>query len=387
MEDIVYLDHAATTPAHPEVRQAMMTWFTDCYGNPSSMYALGRKSSEAIAQAREQLAKLINAQPGRVFFTGCGTESDNWAVKGVAAANEKKGRHIIVSAVEHHAVLDSAHALGRRGFDITVLPVDQHGMTDPAALKDAIRDDTILVSIMHANNEVGTIQPIQQLSKVCRENGVPLHVDAVQTVGNYPVDVEDLGCDLLSVSAHKLYGPKGVGALYIRKGTRIEDLLDGGGQERNRRAGTENVPGIVGLGKAAELALSGMSTEVERCTKLRDRLKDAIFGRIPDVRLNGHPTQRLPNNLNVSIEGIEGESILLRMDMRRVCLSTGSACSTGNLEASHVLLAMGLPHETCHGSIRLSLGRRTTQAEVDYTADALEEVARILRAMSPMYDK
>ena len=387
MNRITYLDHAATTPVRPEVLEAMLPWFSQNYGNPSSIYSLGKISADAIAEARRQVAALINASADRVFFTGCGTEADNWAIKGAAFANSGKGKHIIVSAIEHHAVLDTAESLHDLGFDITILPVDHYGLVDPDTLKGAIRDDTILVSIMHANNEVGTIEPVAEISAICRDKGVIFHVDAVQTVGNYPVDVDELGCDLLATSGHKLYGPKGVGALFIRRGTRIKSLLNGGGQERNRRAGTENVAGIVGFGKAAELAIKEMPGAMERCSKLRDRLRDGIMERIPDVRLNGHPTKRLPNNLNVSVDGIEGEAILLRLDMKGICASTGSACTTGNLEPSHVLLAMGIPHEICHGSQRFTLGRATTQEEIDYTVDALEEIVRALRAMSPMYER
>jgi len=387
MKKITYLDHAATTPVRQEVLKAMLPWFSENYGNPSSLYSIGKSSTDAIAEARRQVAALINAPADRVFFTSCGTEADNWAVKGAAFANSSKGKHIIVSAVEHHAVLDTAESLHDIGFDITILPVDQYGLVDPDTLKHAIRDDTILVSVMHANNEVGTIEPVAEISAICRDKGVLFHVDAVQTVGNYPVDVDEVGCDLLSMSGHKLYGPKGVGALFIRKGTRIKSLLNGGGQERNRRAGTENVAGIVGFGKAAELAIKEIPGAMERCSKLRDRLRDGILERIPDVRLNGHPTKRLPCNLNVSVDGIEGEAILLRLDMKGICASTGSACTTGNLEPSHVLLAMGIPHEICHGSQRFTLGRATTQEEIDYTVDALEEIVRALRAMSPMYER
>jgi len=387
MTDTIYLDHAATTPTHPDVLEEMLPWFNEQYGNPSSMYSLGRKSGEAVATAREHVARLINAHPDCVFFTSCGTESDNWAVKGVAYAARKKRDHIVTTAIEHHAVLDSVHALDKQGFNTTIVPVDADALVDPDDLRKAITDKTALVSVMHANNEVGTIEPIAEIAKICRDKGVVFHVDAVQTVGNYPVDVEAIGCDLLSISAHKLYGPKGVGALYVRKGTRIARYLDGGGQERNRRAGTENVPGLVGFGKAAELALVEMPPAVERCTRLRDRLKDAIFANIPNVKLNGHPSLRLPNNLNVSVIGIEGESMMLRMDMLGVCVSTGSACTTGSLEPSHVLMAIGLPHEVAHGSQRFSLGRWTTQEQIDRTAEVFPGVVALLREMSPMYHK
>ena len=385
MQKTIYLDHAATTAVHPEVVKEMMLWFNHYYGNPSSIYGLGRESADAIAKARESVAKLINAPTDSVYFTGCGTESDNWAVKGTAFANEKKGSHLVTTAVEHHAVLDSVEAMARHGFGITLVPVDHDAMVDPDVIRKAITHKTTLVSVMHANNEVGTIQPIEEIAKVCREKGVLFHTDAVQTTGNYLVDVEAIGCDLLSISAHKLYGPKGVGVLYIRKGTKIEDLRDGGGQERKRRAGTENVAGIVALGKAAEIALADLPVETKHCARLRDRLRDSIFDRIDDVKLNGHPTERLPNNLNVSIAGIEGEAMMLRLDMHGICTSTGSACTTGNLEPSHVLMAMGMKHELAHGSQRFTVGRFTTEAEVDYALDVFENVVRQLRAMSPMY--
>ena len=387
MRGVIYLDHAATTPVDPEVLKEMLLWFGEYYGNASSMYSLGQKSSQALIHARQQVAKLINAPVDTVYFTACGTESDNWAVKGTAFASQAKGNHLVSTAIEHHAVLESVEAMKRHGFTYTFVPVDGNAMVDPDAVRKAITDKTVLVSVMHANNEVGTIQPVEEIARICREKGIVFHVDAVQTVGNYPVDVEKIGCDLLSASAHKLYGPKGVGVLYIRKGTKIVDLLDGGGQERNRRAGTENVAGIVGFGKAAELALETLPQEVKHCTRLRDRLKDGIFARIPDVRLNGHPTQRLPNNLNVTVEGIEGEAMMLRLDMQGICTSTGSACTTGSLEPSHVLMAMGLKHEQAHGSQRFTLGRGTTQAEIDFTIEAFAQVVEVLRELSPMYKR
>jgi len=386
MDGIIYLDHAATTPVHPEVAREMSLWMTEYFGNPSSLYALGQKSKQAIESAREQVAQLLNARLDEVYFTSGGSESDNWAIKGTFFALHEKGRHIITSSIEHHAVLETCEALKRAGVLITLLPVDSNGLVDPDDVKKAIRDDTILISIMHANNEIGTMQPIAQIGKIARKAGIPFHVDAVQTAGHCPVDVGDMNVDMLALSAHKLYGPKGVGALYVRKGTKLRNLIDGGGQERKRRAGTQNVPGIVGLGKAAELARKGMEKESKREGALRDRLRDAIEGAIPDVRLNGHPTERLPNNLNMSIAGVEGEAMLLRLDHEGVCISTGSACTTGSLEPSHVLMAIGLKHEQAHGSLRFSFGLSNIPAHVDYVAATLAKIVKTLRDISPTYE-
>jgi len=387
LKGVIYLDHAATTPVHPLVRREMSLWFTDSYGNPSSMYSVGVEAKSAIEAARKQVAALIGAAPEEIYFTSGGTESDNWALRGIAYASEKKGKHIIISSIEHHAVLDTAEWLGRHGFEITRLPVDGTGLVDPDDVRKALRPDTILVSIMHANNEVGTIEPIPEIGRILRERGVPFHVDAVQTVGNYPLSVNELGCDLLSVSAHKLYGPKGIGALYIRKGIRIDKYMTGGGQESNKRAGTYNVPGIVGLGKACEIALEEMPAHIEPIRKLREKLREGIFSRIADVRLNGHPERRLPNNLSVCVQGIEGESMLLCLDMNRVCVSSGSACTTGSLEPSHVLIAMGLPPEVAHGSLRFTLGRDNTEEQINYVLEVFPTIVKRLRDMSPTYRK
>jgi cysteine desulfurase len=338
-----------------------------------------------MGRARESVAALINARPEEIVFTSGGSEADNLAIKGVAFALEEKGKHIITSAIEHHAVLESLHFLEKRGFRVTYLPVDQYGVVDPRDVEAAIADDTILISIMHANNEVGTIQPIGEIGAIAKQRGVYLHTDAVQTVGHVPIDVNEMNIDLLSTSAHKLYGPKGVGALYVRKGTRLISLIHGGEQERRRRASTENIPGIVGFGKAAEIALGEMEEESARITALRDRLIEGLLTSIDDARLNGHPTQRLPNNVNVSVKYIEGESMLLNLDMESIGASTGSACSSGTLEPSHVLLALGLSHEEAHGSLRFSLGIESTDEDVDRVLEVLPSIVSKLRAMSPLF--
>lgn len=387
LKGIIYLDHAATTPVHPLVRREMSSWFTDFYGNPSTLYSIGTKSKEAIEEARQKVAGLIGARTDEIYFTSGGTESDNWALRGVLYANEEKGRHLITTSVEHHAVLDTAQWLQKQGYEVSLLPVDSYGLVDIEALKKTIRDDTVLVSVMHANNEVGTIQPIKEIAKIVKEKGIYFHTDAVQTVGNIPVNVDELGCDLLSISAHKLYGPKGVGALYIRKGTRIEKFMIGGGQESNKRAGTHNVPGIVGLGKACEIARIEMPSEAQSVRRLRDRLRDGILERVSDIMLTGHPEHRLPNNLSICVEGVEGESILLCLDMNRICVSSGSACTTGSLEPSHVLLAMGIPAEVSHGSVRFTLGRENTDEQISYVLDVFPVVIKRLRSMSPTYKK
>jgi len=386
MDGIIYLDHAATTPVHPEVAREMTLWMSEFFGNPSSLYVLGQKSRKAIEAARCHVAGLIAAKPDDVYFTSGGSESDNWAIKGVFEALRDKGRHIITSSIEHHAVLEACDALKKAGAEITLLPVDSDGLVDPDDVKNAIRKDTILVSIMHANNEIGTIQPIAEIGKIVKKAGVLFHVDAVQTVGHQPVDVDEMHVDLLALSAHKLYGPKGVGALFARKGTKMRNLIDGGGQERKRRAGTQNVPGIVGLGKAAEIARSSLQQETQREAALRDRLHHAIESAIPDIRLNGHPTQRLGNNLNISFAGVEGEAMLLRLDHEGICVSTGSACTTGSLEPSHVLMAIGLKHEQAHGSLRFTFGRSNIAAHVDYAAATLSNVVKTLRDISPTYE-
>lgn len=382
----IYLDYAATTPTDPQVVEAMKPYFSEKYGNPSSIHSFGQETKAAIEKAREQVAKLIGAKPDEVVFTSGGTEADNFALEGVAFANEKKGNHIIISAIEHHAVTECCAFLKKRGFEITYLPVDKDGLVDPDAVKKAIIPKTVLVSVMHANNEIGTIEPISEIAKVVKEKGIYFHTDAVQTAGHIPLNVNELGVDLLSMSAHKLYGPKGVGALYVRKGTRMVSFLHGGGQENGRRASTENVPGIVGFGVAAELALRDVKNgESKKLFPLRDKLIRGILEKIPDSLLNGHPTQRLPNNVNVSIKYVEGESMLLNLDMLGIAASSGSACTSGSLDPSHVLLAIGLPHEIAHGSLRFTLGKYTTEAEIDYVLEHLPKIIEKLRKMSPLY--
>jgi cysteine desulfurase len=380
----IYLDYAATTPVHPEVLEAMLPYFTEKFGNPSTLYEYGQEAKGAIEEARASVAGLIGGKPEEIVFTCGGTEADNYALEGAVYANEKKGNHIITSSIEHHAVLETCKFLEKRGFKVTYVPVDNYGLVDPDAVKKAITPETVLVSVMHANNEVGTIEPLAEIGKITREAGVLFHTDAVQTVGHIPVDVNELGVDLLSMSAHKLYGPKGVGALYIRKGKGLVPFMHGGEQEKRRRAGTENVPGIVGLGKAAELARQEMAQEAKRLTGLRDKLISGLLEHIGDARLNGHPFKRLPNNVNLTIDFVEGESMCLHLDMEGICASTGSACSSGSLEASHVLLAMGLRHEQAHGSLRFTLGRWTTEDEIDKVIGALTSVVARLRAMSPL---
>lgn len=384
-ERIVYMDHSATTATDPEVVNAMVPWFSKGYGNPSSLYQIARESRAAVEEARAKVAATLGAQPDEIYFTSGGTESDNWAIKGIASANLKKGNHIITSAIEHHAVLHTCEFLEKQGFSVTYLPVDANGQVRIEDLKSAITDKTILVTIMFANNEIGTIQPIAEIGNVCREKGIYFHTDAVQAMGNIPIDVTTMKIDLLSLSAHKLYGPKGIGALYIRKGVKIDNLLHGGGQERRKRAGTENIAGIVGLGVALEKVVNGMEARNKRVVALRDRMLQSILEKIPNTRLNGHPTQRLPGNLNVSFDFIEGESMLLLLDHYGIYASTGSACTSGSLEPSHVLLATGLPAETAHGSLRLTLGSENTDEDVDYVLEHLQKVVLRLREMSPLY--
>lgn len=380
----VYMDHAATTPTDVEVVKAMEPYFSLKYGNPNSIHSFGQEAREAVEEAREKIAHLIGANSSEIVFTAGGTEADNYAIKGIAWANQKKGNHIITSKIEHHAVLHSCQFLEKHGYKVTYLPVGKYGLIDPEDVKSAITDKTILVTIMHANNEIGTIEPIEEISKVVKKAGVYFHTDSVQTTGHIPIDVNDLGVDMLSMSGHKVYGPNGVGALYLRKGTKIVTLIDGGSQEKNRRAGTENVVGIVGLGEAVELAekrlLQGKEDEV---IKLRDKLIKGITGNIDHTRLNGHPAKRLPGNANFCFEFIEGESMLLSLDMEGVAASSGSACTSGSLEASHVLLAIGLPPEIAHGSLRLTLGKDNTEEEVDYMIDILPGIIKKLRALSP----
>ncbi|HBQ28434.1 cysteine desulfurase [Peptococcaceae bacterium SCADC1_2_3] len=382
----IFLDHAATTPAHPEVVKAMLPYFTGAFGNPSSIYSYGQEAKVAVEKVRAKVAGFIGAKSEEVIFTGGGTEADNFALKGIALANEHKGNHIITTSIEHHAVIETCKFLERRGgFKVTYLPVDGYGLVDPQEVKKAITNKTILVSVMNANNEIGTIQPIDEISKYVKEAGILFHTDAVQTVGHIPVNVDELGIDLLSISAHKLYGPKGVGALYIRKGTRISPFVHGGEQERGRRAGTENVPGIVGLSKAIELARQEMGEEAKRLACLRDRLIQGLLENLDHVHLNGHPFRRLPNNVNVSVDFVEGESMLLNLDLENICASTGSACSSSSLEPSHVLRALGLPPEQAHGSLRFTLGRENTADEVDLVVEVLSRIVTRLRAMSPLF--
>jgi len=380
----IYLDYAATTPAHPEVMKAMLPYFTESFGNPSSIHSYGQEAKDAIERARSKVAALIGAKSEEIVFAGSGTEADNFAVKGVALSRQAKGNHIITSSIEHHAVLETCKFMEKQGFSVTYLPVDGYGMVDPNDVKKAITKKTILVSIMHANNECGTIEPVAQIGNIAREAEIYFHTDAVQTVGHIPLDVNKLNVDLLSISAHKLYGPKGVGAFYIRKGTRISPFMHGGNQERGRRASTENVPGIVGFGKAAEIAQQEMLEEAQKLTALRDRLIEGILRGIEYTQLNGHPVTRLPNNVNVSINYVEGESILLNLDLDGICASTGSACTSADLEPSHVLVAMGLPHLQAHSSLRFTLGKWTTEEEINKVLEVLPGIVSKLRAMSPL---
>jgi len=383
---IIYFDHAATTPLKKEVLDEMMPYLTEQYGNPSTIYKLGREAKKAVELARERVAKALNADIQEIYFTSGGTESDNWALKGVAFANKDKGKHIITTTIEHHAVLHPLKYLEGLGFEVTYVPVEPNGIVDPQKIKEAIRNDTILISVMLANNEIGTIQPVKEIAKIAKEKGIIIHTDAVQAVGQIPVDVKDLGVDLLSLSAHKFYGPKGVGALYIRKGTKIHPFSHGGAQERNRRAGTENVAGIVGLGKAIELATQNLSEYAAKLQKLRDKLIDGVLSKIDYVRLNGDRNQRLPNNANFSFEFIEGESLLLMLDMKGIAASSGSACTSGSLDPSHVLLAIGLEHEVAHGSLRITLGEDNTEEDIDCLLEVLPEIVSRLREMSPLYE-
>jgi len=381
----IYMDYAATTPADARVVGAMMPFFGKIYGNPSSLHGFGQEARAAMEEARAKIAAFLGAKPAEIVFTSGGTESDNFAIKGVAWANRKKGDHVITSAIEHHAVLETCRFLEKEGFRVTYLPVDGDGLVDPADVVKAITDRTILISIMHENNEIGTIQPIAEIGRIAKEKGICFHTDAVQTFGHLPFTVDELNIDLLSASAHKLYGPKGMGLLYIRKGTRITPLVHGGDQESGHRASTQNVPGIVGFGKAVELAAATLQEEVVRLTSLRDQFIQGIFERIDGIRLNGHPARRLPNNINLSVESIEGEGMILSLDMMGIACSTGSACSSSSLEPSHVLLAIGLPHELSHGSLRFSLGMYTKEGDIDAVLEALPQVVGRLRAMSPLY--
>jgi cysteine desulfurase len=381
----IYFDHAATTPVRKEVLDAMLPYFSDKFGNASSLHYEGVEASEAIEDARNSVAELIGADASEIYFTSSGTESDNMAIKGITLALRDKGKHIIVSSIEHHAVLNAALSLRKLGYEITILPVDGKGFVNPDDVRKNIKSDTILVSVMLANNEIGTIEPIEEIGKITKEKGVYLHTDAVQAVGNYPVNVDSLGCDLLSLSAHKFYGPKGVGAIYIRKGTRIMPLMDGGGHEKGKRSGTYNTPGIVGLGKASELAISELDKRINQTTKLRDKIIDGVKSEIPYVILNGDRESRLPGNVNFSIKYIEGESLILSLDAEGFAVSTGSACSSHSLKTSHVLSAIGLDPVDAQGSLRLTLGLDNTEEEVNKFLKVLPEIVLRLRKMSPLY--
>ena len=383
---MIYLDHAATTPVKPPVLEAMLPYFTEYYGNPSSVYKLAQRNKKTLYDARAVVARHLGAEPKEIFFTSGGTEADNWAIKGIAAALKEKGNHIITTNIEHHAVLHPCQHLEKLGFDVTYLEVDGDGLVTPEQVEQAIRDETILISIMYANNEIGTIMPIAEIGAVARAHGVVFHTDAVQAVGHLPIDVKAENIDLLSLSGHKFYGPKGIGVLYIRRGVKLPSFLHGGGQERGKRPGTENVPGIVGLATAIDLAYQDLAAKNARITTLRDYLIDRIFERIPYCRLNGHRQQRLANNVNFSFDFVEGESLLLLLDIEGIAASSGSACTSGSLDPSHVLLALGLPHEQAHGSIRFTLGEDNTQAELDLVLDKLPVFVERMRSMSPLYE-
>lgn len=385
-DKIIYLDNAATTQVYPEVLEAMTPFFTEYYGNPSSIYTFAGKASEAVNKARGILAQGINARADEIYFTGGGSESDNWALKATAEAYQDKGKHIITTKIEHHAILHTCEYLEKKGFEVTYLDVDEYGTVKPDELKKAIRPDTILISVMMANNEIGTIQPIAEIGAIAKEHGILFHTDAVQAFGHIPIDVEAMHIDMLSASGHKLNGPKGVGLMYIRKGVKIRSFIHGGAQERQRRAGTHNVPGIVGFGKAAELAFADMDKRIAYETKLRDHLIERVLNEIPYARLNGEREKRLPNNANFCFRFIEGESMLILLNQQKICASSGSACTSGSLDPSHVLLAIGLPHEIAHGSLRISLSEKTTKEEIDFTVDRLKEIIERLRGMSPLYE-
>ena len=382
----IYADNAATTKVAPEVVDAMLPYFTETYGNPSSIYNEGRTARVAVEKAREQVANAIGASPKEIYFTGSGSEADNWALRSTARALSKKGNHIITSAAEHHAVLHTCQDLEKQGFEVTYLPVDKYGMVSPDDVKAAIKDTTIMISIMFANNEIGTIMPIAEIGKIAKEAGVVFHTDAVQAVGNVEIDVKAMNIDMLSLTAHKFHGPKGCGALYVRQGVKLMSFITGGAQERMRRAGTENVPGIVGLGKAIELATANIKEKREKLIALRDRYIKKVLETVPYSRLNGHPTERLAGNANISFEYIEGEGLLLSLDMKGIAASSGSACTSGSLDPSHVLIAIGLKHEQAHGSLRTSFGEDTTVEDIDYMVDAIAEIVARLRSMSPLYE-
>lgn len=386
MKEVIYLDNAATTQVLPEVLQEMLPYFTEDFGNPSAVYTFASGAKGAVDKAREQVAKLIGAKTEEIYFTAGGSESDNWALKAAAEAYKEKGRHIITTAIEHHAILHTCQWLEQQGFEVTYLPVDEKGVVSPQEVEKAIRPDTILISVMAANNEIGTIEPLKEIGAIAKEHGILFHTDAVQAFGHIPLDVEALNIDMLSASGHKIHGPKGVGILYIRKGVKIRSFVHGGAQERKRRAGTHNVPGIVGMGKAAELAGTHMQENNEKIVALRNHLIDRVLKEIPYTRLNGHEINRLPNNANFCFRFIEGESMLILLDQKGICGSSGSACTSGSLDPSHVLLAIGLPHEIAHGSLRLTLSEKNTLEEIDYTVDQLKAIIERLRGMSPLYE-
>ena len=383
----IYVDNAATTKVAPEVVEAMLPYFTENFGNPSSIYAEGREAKKAIERAREQVAKAIGADPKEIYFTGSGSEADNWALRSTAKALKSKGNHIITSSVEHHAVLHTCQDLEKQGYEVTYLPVDKYGMVSPEDVKAAIKDTTIMISIMTANNEIGTIMPIAEIGEIAKSAGVVFHTDAVQAVGNVHIDVNEMNIDMLSLTGHKFHGPKGSGALFVRNGVRLISFITGGAQERMRRAGTENVPGIVGLGKAIEMATANINQKQKKLTALRDAYIKKVLETIPYSHLNGHPTKRLPGNANISFEFIEGEGMLLSLDMKGISASSGSACTSGSLDPSHVLLAIGLKHEEAHGSLRVSFGEYNTMEDVNYIADSLKEIVERLRMMSPLYEE
>lgn len=383
---IIYLDNAATTRTSPKVVEEMLPFFSEYYGNPSSVYEFSNASKKAVAQARQVIADSLGAKPQEIYFTAGGSESDNWAIKAAAEAYQEKGRHIITSKIEHHAVLHTCQYLESRGFSVTYLDVDEQGVVKLEELKKAIRPDTILISVMFANNEIGTIQPVKEIAEIAREHGILFHTDAVQAYGHVPINVDAFGMDMLSASGHKINGPKGIGFLYIRTGVKIRSFVHGGAQERKRRAGTENVPGIAGLGKAAELAVNTMEERMKKETELRDYLMDRVMAEVPYTRVNGHRKNRLPNNCNFAFQFIEGESLLIMLDMAGICGSSGSACTSGSLDPSHVLLAIGLPHEIAHGSLRLTLSEENTKEEMDYVVGEIKRIVERLRAMSPLYE-
>lgn len=386
MSNLIYLDNAATTQVYPEVVEVMTPYFTECYGNPSAIYGFADKAKMAVDKSRETIANLIGAKNDEIYFTGGGSESDNWALKATAEAYKDKGKHIITTTIEHHAILHTAKWLEEQGYEVTYVGVDENGVIKLDELRAAIRPDTILISVMAANNEIGTIQPLEEIGAIAKEHGILFHTDAVQAFAHIPIDVEKMHIDMLSASGHKINGPKGIGIMYIRKGVKIRSFIHGGAQERQRRAGTHNVPGIVGIGKAVELAKESMEERISYEIKLRDYLINRVLTEIPYSKLNGHPTDRLPNNANFCFRFIEGESMLILLDMNGICASSGSACTSGSLDPSHVLLAIGLPHEIAHGSLRLTISEKTTKEEIDFTVDKLKEIIERLRSMSPLYE-